>query len=130
MNPYIEYYVNQAGRGVGPVYVGAVNQRGHGIGSFLSGLFRSVFPLFKSGAKAIGQEALGTGFNVLRDAINQKPIVESIKSRIKEASDHLIDKADKKITELRGSGYKRKRTRPLLSHRGKQVKRLKQDIFS
>jgi len=130
MNPYVEYYVNQAGRGVGPVFAGAVNQRGHGIGSFLSGLFRTVFPLLKSGAKAIGKEALDAGFNVLRDTINQKPLKESLKSRIRDASDHLIDKADQKIEEMRGSGYKRNRKRALSSYRRKPVKRLKRELHA
>ena len=45
-NPYFQYYSHQAGSGYN-VYGGAPYQEGYGIGSFLGGLFRSVFPLLK-----------------------------------------------------------------------------------
>jgi hypothetical protein len=54
-NPYVSCYLNQAGSGIGPVFVGAPYQRGHGIGSCLSGMFRSVFLMLKSGAKTLGK---------------------------------------------------------------------------
>jgi hypothetical protein len=52
MNHLVQYYLRQAGRnsrrdrnGIGPVYASPLYlQRGHGIGSFLGGLFRSVRP--------------------------------------------------------------------------------------
>lgn len=104
--PYEHYYSHQAGSGVGVIYKGAPYQRGHGIGSFLGGLFRSVFPIFKSGAKAIGKEALNTGVGLLTDMINSRPMNESIKTRLKEASSNLKRKADQKVDNLVGSGYK------------------------
>jgi len=47
MDPLVWYYLHQAGRGknngIGPVYATPlVIQRGYGIGSFLSGLWRIV----------------------------------------------------------------------------------------
>jgi len=45
MDPLVKYYIKQAGGGddvVGPIYV---MQRGKGIGSFLSGLFRALKPV-------------------------------------------------------------------------------------
>ncbi|XP_043476195.1 glutamic acid-rich protein-like [Leptopilina heterotoma] len=43
MSIYENYYTSQVGRGgVSQVYVGSAYQRGHGIGSFLGGLFRRV----------------------------------------------------------------------------------------
>ena len=86
-NHYVDYYTRQAGSGVGPVFVGSPYQRGHGIGNFLSSLFRTVFPLVKSGAKAIGKEALNAGFGVLRDQINRKPLKTSLKNRMRAAGD-------------------------------------------
>ena len=73
MDTLVKYYVRQAGggdNGVGPIYtVPPFVQRGRGIGSFLSGLFRAVRPILWSGAKdfgkatlkALGNEALRTG---------------------------------------------------------------------
>ena len=124
-NPYVSYYLNQAGTGVGPVFRGAPYQRGHGIGSWLSSIFRSVFPMLKSGAKTLGQEALNAGFGVLRDAITRKPLRESLKSRMREAGSNLMNVAEQKIDTMKGSGYKRKRkiaTKP--------SKRPRLDIFS
>jgi len=112
MSPYIAYYSNQAGSGIGPYYVGGTPYHsGRGIGSWLSGLFRTVFPLVKSGAKAIGQEALNSGFGLLRDAITQKPIKASIRQRVREAGENLMSKVDKKIESMQGSGRGRKRKR-------------------
>jgi hypothetical protein len=131
MNPYEAYYVSQAGKGVGPVFTGSAHQRGHGIGNFLSSIFRAVFPLVKSGAKAIGKEAMDAGFGVLRDTIQQKPLKQSIKERMREAGDHLMTKAEHKIDEMQGSGYKRKRKRQGKAYSKKQTaKKQKRDIFT
>ena len=42
-------------------------QRGHGIGSFLGGLFRQVRTVLWSGVKAVGRETLLTGGRILSD---------------------------------------------------------------
>ena len=74
MDQLVWYYLHQAGRiradnGIGPTYSNPpFLQRGHGIGSFLSGLWRSfVLPLLWQGAKTMGSEALATGRNILTD---------------------------------------------------------------
>lgn len=111
--PYEHYYSHQAGSGIGVIYKGAPYQRGHGIGSFLGGLFRSVLPLLSSGARVIGKEALNAGVGLLSDMVSSRPIEESVKSRLKEASSNLKRKADAKIDRLNmsGSGYITKRKR-------------------
>jgi len=60
MDLYPRYYVNQSGGGdIGLGYRASFRmQRGNGIGSFFRGLFRFVKPLFYSGAKTEGTEAL------------------------------------------------------------------------
>ena len=63
MDTLVKYYVRQAGgsgdNGVGPIYVTPLFvQRGCGIGSFLSGLFRAVSPILWSGAKNFGKATL------------------------------------------------------------------------
>jgi len=68
MTPLGQYYVRQAGggggrdhSGIGPIYsVPPFLQRGHGIGSFLRGLGRTVRPVPWSSAKSLGREALHT----------------------------------------------------------------------
>lgn len=109
--PYENYYAHQAGSGIGVVYKGAPYQRGHGIGSFLGGLFRSVLPLLSSGAKTVGKEALSAGVGLLSDMVNARPMEDSIKSRLKEVGANLKRKADDRINRINmsGSGYITKR---------------------
>lgn len=139
--PYQHYYTHQAGTGIGVIYKGVSHQRGHGIGSFLGGLFRSVLPLFSSGAKVIGKEALNAGVGLLSDMVQAKPLQESVKDRFKEATLNLKRKADDKIDRvMTGSGYKRKRISlkyliPSENRKGRTVKKVKRnvnndDIFS
>lgn len=122
--PYEHYYSHQAGSGIGIIYKGVAHQRGHGIGSFLGGLFRSVLPLLANGAKAVGKEALNTGVGLLSDLINARPLNESIKTRLKKANENLKRKADDKIDSLMsGSGYKINRARKKLAIRSKASRR-------
>lgn len=110
--PYHHYYSAQAGSGIGIIYKGAPYQRGHGIGSFLGGLFRSVFPLLKNGAKVFGKEALNAGVGLLGDLVGAQPLDESIKNRFRTATSNLKRKADEKLDSIMaGSGYKNKRQR-------------------
>lgn len=138
--PYQHYYSHQAGSGVGIVYKGVPHQRGHGIGSFLGGLFRSVLPLLSNGFRTVGKEALNAGVGLLSDMMNSHPMEESIKSRFKDASANLKRKADEKIESLMsGSGYKRNRKtsdpvierKTLRGRRSKSSTKTKfEDIFS
>jgi len=61
MNDIERYYHAQAGGGGFPYYVGQY-QRGHGIGSIFSSLFRTAVPFLtrglKAGGKAIGKAVL------------------------------------------------------------------------
>ena len=100
MDPLLKYYIRQAGGGnddVGPIYI-LPSQRGHGIGSFLSGLFRAVRPVLWSGKKdfgkatlkALGNEALRTGGRILT-GIADNPTV-SAHDNLKKC-DRLIRKS-------------------------------------
>lgn len=139
--PYQHYYSHQAGSGIGSVYKGVPYQRGHGIGSFLGGLFRSVVPLLSSGFRSVGKEALNAGVGLLSDMMSSHPLEESLKSRFNDASTNLKRKADEKINSLMsGSGYKRiRKTRnPVIVrktlHGGRRSKKTSkttfEDIFS
>ena len=56
---YDDYYARQVG-GALPYFKGARVQRGHGFGNLFSGLLRTVVPLIRRGAAALGKRALTT----------------------------------------------------------------------
>lgn len=110
-DPYLAYYRQQTGHGVSSVFRGASYQRGHGIGSFLSGLVRTVTPLIKSGATAFSKEALRSGVGFLGDiaagTVNPK---HAAGERLKQFTGSLKRRADNKMERvLSGGGYKRRR---------------------
>lgn len=115
MDYYDTYFDMQTGSGartgyggISHVYIGSPNQRGHGIGSFLGGLFRRIIPLLKQGAKAVGKEALRSGANMASDIVSAgiQPR-EAFRTRLRESGRNLKRKAEEKIDSLmKGSGYK------------------------
>lgn len=110
MSIYDVYYLNQAGaggRGVSNVYVGSPRMRGHGLGSWFSGIFRSALPFLAKGAKAIGKEALRAGVNVLDDVTeNNASFKDAFNNRMTESGQNLKRKATEKLHKLmEGSGY-------------------------
>lgn len=124
---YTSYYLNQAGTGFGSVYAGNAYQRGHGIGSFLGGLFRCVFPLLKSGTRTIGSELLKTGVNIVSDIAQNGDIDTAVKIRGKETLNNLSRIAGDKMF---GRGYStnvsRKRKQSQSNTRGgKKAKKTK-----
>lgn len=76
----------------GNVHSGPAVQRGYGIGSFFSGLMRTLFNVGKTVAKSdvakevgrsLAESAATTGVNVLADAISgDKPVKESLQENI------------------------------------------------
>lgn len=101
----------QLGQGQAKIYIGSPYQRGHGIGSFLGGLFRKILPLLQKGAKTVGKEAAKAGVNIINDMTShQVPIKTAFKTRFAESANNLKRKAEEKIDKLMtGSGYKRRR---------------------
>jgi len=57
--------------GISRIFIGSL-YHGHGIGSFLSVLFRKI-PYLNKGARTVGKEALRAGINVIEDVENNKP---------------------------------------------------------
>lgn len=100
---YTDYYLKQAGSGYGGVYTSGLYQKGHGIGSFLGGLFRCVFPLLKKGSSALGSELLKSGVNIISDISKNEPVESTIKKRGKETINNLSKLVGDKMF---GSGYK------------------------
>jgi hypothetical protein len=71
------------------LYVGSpYAQRGHGIGSFLTGLFRAVKTLAIRGVKALGREALKSGAQILADIV-----AKQLETKIKDILDDRLDES-------------------------------------
>ena len=112
---YEDYYIRQSG-GQMPVYVGARFQRGHGLGSILSGLFRRILPFFSNNAKQFANNLLQTGAEVVSDVFdNKKKFSESLKERIPQSIKRTVQDLD--FQSGSGLGQRRK------------CKRAKRDIF-
>jgi hypothetical protein len=110
---YYRYYLNQAGYGYAhpniATFKGPIYQRGNGLGSVFSSLWKSITPLFKSttfqkALKSAGNQALRTGYNVGSDLLEGKNFGQSVKQRALESGEAFLN-------ELTGSGRKRGRKR-------------------
>ena len=86
---YDDYYAQQVG-GALPYFAGARVQRGHGFGSLFGGLLRSVAPLIKRGALALGNRALKTGAQIAGDISSGENIRTAAKRRTKTAGRDLL----------------------------------------
>jgi hypothetical protein len=76
MDRCTEFYVNQSGGvgNTGSVYRASFRtQRGHSIGSFFRALFLFCKTLLHSEAKAVGEEVVRKGFNILTDLLHKIP---------------------------------------------------------
>ena len=113
---YEQYYANQCGNGMN-VFQGARGQRGHGLGSMLSGLFRSALPMIKN----FGRNALQTGLNVATDVVEGTNFRDFLRKRVPDGIRGF--QADQ--FGQSGSGKRRRRTQLK-----KPAKRMKSDIYS
>ena len=86
---YDDYYAQQVGVAL-PYFAGARVQRGHGFGSLFGGLLRSVAPLIKRGALALGNRALMTGAQIAGDILSGENIRTAAKRRTKTAGRDLL----------------------------------------
>ena len=84
-----DYYARQVG-GALPYFTGARVQRGHGFGSLFSGLLRTVAPLIKRGAVALGKRALATGAQIAGDVAAGKNVKKAATRRATAAGINLM----------------------------------------
>lgn len=101
---YEDYYMTQSGNGV-PIFEGYRNQKGSGLGSILSGLFRSAMPILKRGLKFFGKEALRTGARIATDVADGQSLKESAKRRVTERINDYVPG----LIAQSGSGKRRRR---------------------
>ena len=123
---YESYYLDQSGSGV-PVFAGSRGQRGHGLGSLLSGFFRSALPMLKRGLATFGKHALKTGLEIANDVVEGESVKEAAKRRVPEGIKRFAT-AENFINQS-GSGRKRIR-RKKSNNRKKTKKRKYSDIFN
>lgn len=119
---YEWHYVNQAGTGL-PVFHGQEFQRGFGLAGIFSGLSKMVLPLLKSGAKALGKQALTTGTQFVGDVLEGKNAKEAAIQRSKEAGKTLLNSMMK-------TNIKRKRPVKTISSKKAKKRKVHRDIFS
>ena len=112
---YEQYYADQCGSGMN-VFHGARGQRGHGLGSTLSGLFRRALPMLKN----FGENALQTGLNDVTDVVEGTSFRDSLRKRVPDGIRGF--RADQ--FGQSGSGKRRRQTQLK-----KPVKRMKSDTF-
>lgn len=103
-----QYYLNQAGGG-GQFYAGSSYQKGYGIGSWLGGLFRNILPILRSGASAVGKQAVLAGSNVLADVAAGENAAASAKRRLGQAGVNLSATLKRKADTMSGAGNSIKR---------------------
>ena len=120
---YETYYMTQSGNGL-PVFQGSRGQRGHGLGSMLSGLFRSALPMIKSGLASLGKHALRTGLEIASDVADGSSFKDSAKARVLPGIKRFAQ--SEIFSKQSGSGKRRRKKVPKKS---RKVKRIKRDIF-
>lgn len=119
---YRNYYINQAGSGM-PIFIGSKNQRGHGLGSILSGLFKSAAPLLKKGLSSLGKNAFKTGLSIAGDVLEGRSAAESARMRGSEGIKGLIEDSGLFSNEPNSEEIPRKRKRFNNSGRSRKSKR-------
>jgi hypothetical protein len=98
-NEIVQYYINQAGSGIGTIYSGPLYQKGYGIGSFLGGLFRACIPFLKNRSAAVGKQLLKSGIEVIGDLQENDSLRNSLRKRKADIFNRVTDAA------ISGNGY-------------------------
>lgn len=88
---YYDYFNHQVGHGF-PIFIGG-SQRGNGLGSVLSGLFRSAIPLLKKGGKALLKEGLASGVNIANNVLDGQSFGKAFQKETKRAGKNIMKRA-------------------------------------
>lgn len=96
-----EYYVNQAGSGLGG-FAGQRYQKGDGFfGRMISG---TVLPMLKKVLPYLGKNLVSTAGDVMTDISQGQKLKDSVKSRLKETGSRIGTDAMAKVKQFTGSG--------------------------
>lgn len=126
---YAQYYLRQVGAGLGDIgtlyHAPLIPQRGRGIGSFFSGAFNYLRPLFSSGLDALKNQAIKSGASIL-DNVGTKPLKEVLKEQGKIALQDLAMRGANKLKrKMQGGEGKRKMQRGKGKRKSKKQKYIK-----
>ena len=102
INPYIEYYSNQAGSGLGG-FEGYRYQRGHG---FFGTLFQNII---KPLGKYLGKQALQTGVKIGNDLLQGENLGDTFLKNMKTTGNQLITDTLNRVQKFAQTGKGRKR---------------------
>ena len=91
LKAYQSYYLNQIWSG-GSLFSDAPFQNEYGLGGIFSDLAKLIMPLIKSGAKAIGKQALKGGLSLASDIFAGKDTKKAAVERAKMAVSSLFDR--------------------------------------
>ena len=82
-------------------------QKGYGLGALFHSVARSVMPLVKRGAKALGNIALNSGANFASDVIAGKNVKQAAKARALEGVNTARTKAAQRLQRYAQTGQGR-----------------------
>ena len=116
-NPYTYYYLDQQGHGM-PVFRGSPwemehSQKGYGLGALFRSVTRSVMPLVKRGAKALGNIVLNTGANFVSVILARKNVNQAAKARAVEGVNAARTKVAQQLQRYAQTGQGRKWSRSI-----------------
>ena len=86
-------------------------QKGYGLGGMFGTIARTVMPLVKRGAKALGNILLNTGVNFASDVVAGKNVKQAAKARALEGVNTAKTKAVHGLQRYAQTGQGRKRSR-------------------
>ena len=112
--------------GVQYVFRAPMYQQGYGLGGYFKRFFKwlvpiaekHVLPHLKTGAQAIGREALDSVANIARDTARGRSLRDSAQEHVDTAIENIKHKAEKKLS---GEGKRRKRRKIILKRRQKDI---------
>lgn len=129
---YTRYYTHQIGGSIGggiysddqfqQLKIPRVYQRGRGVGSIFSSLWRFLQPLLKKGATFASKELIENGTDILNGIASQKPLNHIIADQSIKFMDKIRDKATNKIKTMAGAGKKRKLISESIKRKNKKLR--------
>src|SRR5678815_5120787 len=110
-------------------FVGSRIQRGHGVSGFFARLLRGAMPLLKRGGTYIGKKAVKAGIETLHDIASGEDAKLSLKRRLADASDDMLNAVKRKIRKkMTGQGLKRRKRSRSVKVKAKKVKKQSRTI--
>ena len=92
---YQNYCLNQVGHGL-PYFSGAKYQQGYSLGNIFSSIAKTVLPLVKSGAKAIGKQVVYCRVGFTLDVLKGKNVKQTAIDCARAAGSNLLEAATRK----------------------------------